>query len=249
VVLGAASLLSYTPGPLAPGADPDGRAVSLLPLAVSGLFALSGWLVLAALIMVLWERAAAGRPAFAGRSDRGPLARAVGQSVLVVAALGALWVISVMLLGLPFGARPAMMIVTDAPLEMIPEELADRLLDPQLLMVFGTCLIAAFVPVRLALRLPAVALGHAVDFRSVWSLGSGNGWRLLTSIVLVQLPLWLVGAVVEPPHVPQIDRDWLWWMRDELDRSLNGLLFALSGIVLALCYRKLNDSETDTKNA
>ncbi|MDH3230729.1 MAG: hypothetical protein OEN55_13135 [Alphaproteobacteria bacterium] len=247
--LGAASLLSYTVSSVAPGAGPDGHAVSLFSFAVSGVFALSGWLVLAALIMVLWERAAAGRPAVAGWSDRGPLARAVGQSALVLVALGALWVVAIMLLGLPFGARPAMMIVAEAPFEIIPEEAADRLLDPKLLMVFGVSVAAAFVPGRLALILPAVALGQAVDFRSVWSLGRSNGWRLLATIVLVLLPLWLTGAVLDPPYVPWIDRDWLWWMRDELDRALNGLLFAMAGIVLALCYRTLADSETDTKNA
>jgi len=248
-VLGIGSLLANAAVHAAPGTGPDGHGVYLPSFAVFGVFTLSGWLVLAALIMVLWERPAAGQPAIAGRFDRGPLARAVGRSALMLAALGALWVVSVVLLGLPFGSRPASMIVADAPFEMIPAEEADWLLDPRLLMVFGLSVIAAFAPVRLALRLPAVALGQAVDFRSTWSLGSRNGWRLVATILLVLLPVWLGGTVLDPPSIPWTDRDWLWWMRHELDRSLNGLLFALAGIVLALCYRRLGGPETTTKNA
>lgn len=248
-VLGAASLLSYIVGIAAPGAGPDNHEISLVPLAVSGVFALSGWLVLAALIMVFWVRAAAGWTAVAARSDRVLLARAVGQSALVLAALGSLWVVSVMILGLPFGGRPALMIGPEGPFEMIPAGAADWLLDPGLLAVLGISAVAAFAPVRFALKLPAVALGETVDVRSVWSLGSDNGWRLLATVLLVLLPVWLAGMVLDPPHVPRIDRDWLWWMRNELDRSLNGVLFSLAGIVLVRCYRTLGGPETDTKNA
>lgn len=244
--LGAATILSMTPGPLVPGSDRDIQAVSPVPLAVSGVFALSGWLVLAALIIVFWARASARAPAVAVLSHRRPLARAVGQSALVLVVLGMLWIVSIMLFGLPFGARPMMVTVNVMPTEVIPEQTAGWVLDPKLLLILGTCVVAAFVPVRLALGLPAVAQGSTFDIRSVWALGSGNGWRLLATVLVVMFPVWLAGMVLDPPYAPPGERDWIWWTRNELDRSLNGLLFALAGIVLALCNRALSAPPTDT---
>jgi len=237
-VLRAATLLSYTPGVLAPGAGPDGGAVSLLPFAVSGIFALAGRLIVAALVMVYWARTAGGPTAVPEWPDWRTLSRAVGLSAIMLAALGVLWVVSFLLIGLPFGARPMMVTVNVTPLGTFADEPAVRFLDPKLLLVLGTCIVAALVPVRLALALPAVAQGSKLGVRNVWALGSGNGWRLLATVLIVLSPVWLAGMVVDPPpHVPPGDRDWIWWTRNELDRSLNGLQFALAGIVLALCYR------------
>lgn len=241
-VLRAATLLSHTSAPFSSG--PDGHPLGMLSLAVSGGFALSGWLVLAALVMLYWARAAAGRPAVPIWSGWRSLAHAVGLSAILLAALGALWLVSFTLLGLPFGARPVMM-VEATPVETFADLPAGWFLDPKLLPFLGACIVAAFTPVRLALGLAAIALGRAVDFRRTWSLGSGNGWRLLATLLLALVPVWLAGMVVDPPIVLRGDRDWIWWIRSELDWSLNGLQFALAGIVFALSYRRLGGVETD----
>lgn len=242
VVLGAATFLSITPAPDVP-VSPDGYTTPLFPLAVSGIFALSGRLAVAALVMVLWHRAVIRIPAIAGWTYAGTLARAVARSALLLAALGGLWAASALLMLFPLGARPGIMVVSEMPVRMIGSGDTDWLFDPRMLVLSGILVVAALVPIRLALGLPAVALGRAFNVRSAWSLGRGNSWRLLAALLLALLPVWLAGYAMDPPYVPRVDRDWLWWSRNEIDTALNGLLSALAGIVLAGCYRSLGGCE------
>lgn len=57
--------------------------------------------------------------------------------------------------------------------------------------------IALFVLLRLAIVLPAVAAGHRLDFAAAWTATADCALALLAIILLLNLPVWFSGVMLE----------------------------------------------------
>lgn len=112
--------------------------------------------------------------------------------------------ISVVSAGLDLAMSPAMGPVTSAFLNLT---LAPESSFPvtELLAVLGTFVlviatIVAFIYVsfRLSLALPAIATDRGEPLLHAWTIGRGNGWRLVAVLLIAVLPVLLAVMALEP---------------------------------------------------
>jgi hypothetical protein len=107
-------------------------------------------------------------------------------------------------------------------------------------VVFGAITIVSYVPTRLGLVLPALALGHQrFSFIESWHASSGNFWRLyLGTIVTIALPTLAVMMPMVVLELSEFSDTRLWYVFDNCLTEVLTLIIGMTGITfLSLAYR------------
>jgi len=94
-----------------------------------------------------------------------------------------------------------------------------------------------------------------MTFQHCWNLTKGNGWRLLTIVVLGSLPVWLAGMLLSLLANSILSG---WGIEESLtaglilnliDQTLAFIAVAVGVSVLSISYQRLSGAKTATTGA